>query len=135
MKKLFLLIAFASPLMLVMQSCEKINDKKDRDDKVVYQTVDAAINANETYTFTLPSANADNPFKITSQASHYQLSRIENNAALFKYIPAADYTGADQVIISNAGNGNGGCQKNNGKDETQKVITINLTIKEINIHK
>ena len=140
MKKIFLMLVLTSPFIFALQSCQKSDMKKDHEDKIVYQTVDATINANETYTYTVPENKSDDPFGITSQASHYKTSELENESTTYKYIPATDYTGSDKVVISNVeeqhdgnhSNGGGNCNGNHHhEDETELVIAINLTIKGV----
>lgn len=131
------MFVLAGAIAVTTQSCKK---EKDDQDKIVYQTVDATINANETYTYTLPENKSDDVFAITSQALHAKTSELQNEATTYKYIPATDYTGSDKIVIStveeqhdgqhNNGGGGGNCNGNNHHDEeTAMVITINLTIK------
>ena len=139
MKKSFLVLALASSIMFVLQSCRKMDFKKDHEEKIEYRTVDATINANDTYTFTMPENSSDDPFQITTQASHYKTSALESNATTYIYTPATDYKGSDKVVISaveeqHNGHHSGGGACNGGHhqdEETELVITINLTIKGV----
>ncbi len=144
MKKLIFLLA--TPIIFLTQSCQKTDFKKDREDndKVEYRTVEATINANETYTYAMPENKSDDPYQITTQASHYKTSTLENNATTYRYIPVTNYSGTDRVIISSVkdqhnnphSNGGGNCNQNNNHDgETKYVITINLTIKGVSTAK
>ncbi len=145
MKKLFFLLV--TPIIFLTQSCQKMDFKKDHKDnaKVEYRTVEATINANETYTYAMPENKSDDPFQITTQASHFKSSMLENNATSYRYIPSTNYSGTDRVVISSVeeqhdghqSNGGGNCNQNNNHhdDETEFVITINLTIKGVSTAK
>lgn len=141
-KKLFLLLA--TPILFLTLSCQKMDMQKDHEDndKVEYRTVDATINANETYTYALPENKSDDPFQITTQAMHAKTSTLENNATTYRYTPATNFTGTDKVMISaveeqhNGGHHSGGGMCNGGHhhaEETELVITINLTVNGISI--
>lgn len=142
-KKQFLVLALASSSILVVQSCKKMDGDKDHQDKIEYRTVEATINANETYTYSMPENTSDDAFEITTQASHYKTSSLENNATTYRYTPVTDYIGSDKVVISTVeeqhnghhSGGGGNCfgGQHHDKDETELVITINLTIKAVSI--
>jgi len=63
--------------------------------------ISATINANGTYQLTLDNSVSAG---ILKQASHYQVShtQLDPNSGLmiYKYVPAVDYTGTDEVVLS-----------------------------------
>ena len=136
MKKSIMLFVIACTIAITNQSCNKM----ENEDKVVYQTVDATINANEVYTYSLPESKTDNAFKIASQASHFVTSELRNQSTVYYYKPADNYIGSDKIIVSTVeekrnkhqSNGGGNCSNSQQKGKYEMVITINLTIKGVN---
>lgn len=145
-KLLFLSLGVA---FILTQSCNK--SRLEKEETVVKQTIDATINLNETYTFTLPANTSDDPFEITTQASHFRISELGTNAegaAIYQYTPEADYVGTDVVVVANVEEKHADCSNGNqgnhpkllgflhprpkhGKPHHEEVlqeITINLTI-------
>ena len=64
------MLVFAGAVAVATQSCQKMDMRKDKEHKVVYQTMEATINANETYTYTLPANKSDEAIEIKSQETH-----------------------------------------------------------------
>lgn len=106
-------------------------------------TVDAQIAANETYTYTLPGDMASQSPEIATQAGQFEKSQLASDNSTYTYVPKANYTGTDQVVISvkEAGHHGGkhrphlfkiGKPKHGCKDKAERVkqVTINLTIGE-----
>lgn len=99
MKKSIFMFAFAGLVLAIMPSCQK-----EKVNAVVTKTVDATLKVNETYTFTLPAQEGDDAYEITTQASHYTVSKVGLDATganmVYEYTPALDFVGTDQVVIT-----------------------------------
>jgi|GEM_PF-2048778 len=145
MKKAALLLALASVVVIEMQSCKKEPSPK----LPVAETHNIQLKANESYTFTLPQAREE--YRITTQGSHYTISEVGKDASgnmIYRYTPVQDYTGTDQVVLSNAkdehppqhGNcgskpsllpppkhSHGDCDKDKGD---HYIVTINFTMEK-----
>lgn len=150
MKKTIVILAAASALITGTVSCKKKDIQAERD--AITQTVDVSLNTDEAYLFTLPKNLRDDPYEITTQASHYSISELGVNSAgerIFKYTPAQGYVGTDQIIVSNdqereehkthpggplPGGPNapappkGNCQNKQGVED-HYIITFNINIK------
>lgn len=146
-KLLFLSLGVA---FMLTQSCNK--PRLEKEETVVKQTIDATINSNEMYTFTLPANTSDDPFEITTQASHFRISELGVNAdgaAIYQYTPETDYVGTDVVVVANVEEKHGDCGNGHPQgnhppllgflhphpkhpkphhEEVLQEITINLTI-------
>lgn len=145
-KLLFLSLGVA---FMLTQSCNK--SKLEKEATVVKQTIDAAINANESYTFVLPDNTSDDPFEITTQATHFSISELGKNAdgaVIYQYTPETDFVGTDVVVVANVEEEHGDCgngpkgdrpkllgflhpHPKHGKPHHEEVlqeITINLTV-------
>ncbi len=151
MKKITTIIALMSTVLFLAPSCKKCD--RDQNNQVVTQTVNATIDENTNYTFSLPASNNSSVFQITSQAANYSASQLNTAAAsgavTYVYTPSKDFVGVNQIILSNAiasSNGvsaspqNSGCnhggghQCNKGNDHDaddmpSMVITVNITVK------
>jgi hypothetical protein len=104
MKKTILLLVSASALSVGMTSCKKGEREPEQPKPAIQQSYDAKLVANQTYTFALPKNLRDDHYEILSEAQHFSLSQVTENANgdyIYTYKPAADYVGADQVILSN----------------------------------
>ena len=104
MKKTILLLVSASALSVGMTSCKKGEKEPQEPKPAIEQNFDAKLSANQTYTFALPKNLRDDHYEIISEAQHFSLSELSENAngdRIYTYKPAADYVGTDQVILSN----------------------------------
>ncbi len=146
MKKLVFAFAFAASSSLFMQSCMKCDHDMDRN-RTTQQTVNATVSENTTYSYMLPMAAKGSMPVITADAAHASASTITADAygnLEYHYTPAANYTGADVVVITThdaaqqgggcfggpgPGNcspgGHGGC---NHPGDNATITTINLTV-------
>ena len=136
MRKLFLFPAVLL-IMVIFQSCSK-QSSSDAVAPMITDVVNATIAPNGSYQ--LPIDNSGN-VSISKQASHFQVSRMELDSktgiTAYKYIPAADYRGTDEVVLSNTitykiTDRSGGCSRNNNSTGTTTSSTYYTTIK-INI--
>ena len=145
MKKLFSFLALASASMLLTQSCNKmrLRDKP----ATTTQAVNATINENASYTYTLPATTKDGLPQISTSAGHAAVSNITadaNGNYVYNYTPAANYSGSDVVVITtkteeqhgnchggpmgmggNCNHGGNGCSHD---DDNTTITTINLTV-------
>ena len=131
MKKITVAI-FTSCLIAFSFSCKK------EQDSTITKTFNVSLAMGETYTIQVAQAgDEDDVLKITKQASHASVSEIAQISGLkdviFTYTPASQYTGTDQVQISNSegehhgnGGGHGNCSGHH-HDETT-VYVYNITI-------
>ncbi len=140
MKKKYTVLAFAAVIMIAATSCEKLdfmNNDKDAEDIIEYRTIEATVNANESYTLVLPKKTSNDPFQITQEPAHSRTSLLSFTPYSYHYTPENNYIGKDQVVIStvekeqNGQHGNGGNCSSQNKSETQLVLTVNLTIKGV----
>ena len=144
MKKSIVLAALALIAIAGFQSCKK--EKEPKQPQIT--NVSITLKQNEAYTFTLPANTVKAPYKISSDASHSSVSLVSKDAsgnAVYQYTPALNYTGTDNVTVSNAppadcANGNGcshpaggqcghygHCDK--GDDDAQpNIVNITFTI-------
>ena len=99
MKNSFFMFFLAGIALFALQSCQKA----ERVAALVEKTVNATLKVNESYTFTLPSNQSDDPYQITTQASHSSISELGKNTAgdmVYNYTPALDFAGTDMVVIT-----------------------------------
>lgn len=140
MKKSGLVLTLAGVLFVALTSCNKPAQT------VVEKTITIQLNENQEYSFVLPESIQRDAYAFLQQASHYNISMIDKNASgeqFYHYLPALDYRGNDQVILSDApdpstnaqgepqcgfgmGQGNGPCGDKPQDDHHR--ITINFVI-------
>jgi hypothetical protein len=137
MRKLFLLTAILLVILVVFQSCSKQSSNATvapmRTD-----IVNATIAPNGSYQLRIE--NSGN-VAISMQASHFRVSQIEpdskSGVTVYKYIPAADYRGTDQVVLSNTKTiittGGSGCSNNHTSNTDITTSSTSYTTVKINI--
>ncbi len=102
MKKTIVLLAAASAMLTLGVSCKKKDLHVEKD--AITQTENVSLSADESYLFTLPKNLRNDPYEITTQASHYSISEVGVNSSgerIYKYTPAQGFTGTDVVVVSN----------------------------------
>ena len=135
MRKLFLFQAALLAILAGFQSCSK---EVANDMMIVQESpsdiINATIASNKMYQLTFNSGEVN----ISKQASHFKVSQVEpgaeNGLIVYKYAPAPDFIGSDEVVLSITRTGianNGGCNSNR---YSNSIITSYTTIK-INITK
>ena len=146
MKKIYFVL-FSAVALLSTQSCMKCDRDEHRAPVVTKQTVDASVNENTAYSYTLPAMPGGSTSQITVAPAHAGSSVVTTDANgnnVYQYTPATNYAGADVVVIttqSDEGHGNSSCfggpgpgncgnhGGNCGNHNTQTVITtIDLTV-------
>jgi len=132
MKKIFTYTSIFMSILLI-QSCSKQSSNEMLiSPQVNTNNINATVKSNGTYQLSLDnSASA----VITKQASHFQISEAspDNKTGLlvYKYQPAKDYIGFDEVLLSisrNVVSGTGGCN-NSGNAYHTSTATSNISIK------
>ena len=140
MKKITGILFIAVAILFAIQSCKK----EDRDAPVT-KTIAVSLKANESYSYQIPkTGDADDVMQITKQAEHSlssEVSPVANSEnTLFEYTPALDYTGNDEVQVTNVEvhNGNSGHSHHGncsgGKDHHDETTTyaFKITIRSAN---
>jgi isochorismate synthase EntC len=139
MKKLYFFPAVLVGILIGFQSCSK----QSPNDIVASPAnlINATIAANQTYLLTLDNSAS---VSVSKQASHFQVSQIEmdtkNAAMIYKYVPAINYTGTDEVVLANTkaittqSNSNG-CNSNQNSNSNNITYATSYTTVRINITK
>ncbi|MEO8088605.1 MAG: hypothetical protein ABI763_17435, partial [Bacteroidota bacterium] len=112
---------------------------KKEQDEIITKVIEVSLAPGETYTTTVAQVgDEDDILKITSQASHAQVSEIAaisgSKDMTFTYTPESQFTGMDEVQISSTegehhgnGGGHGNCSGHHHHDETT-VYVYKITI-------
>ena|SRR5687768_10533966 len=135
MKKSGLVLTLVGVLFVALTSCNK------SEQTVIAKMITVQLEPNQEYSFVLPESIQRDAYAFIQQASHFNISMIDKNASgeqFYHYLPALDYRGTDQVILSDApnqgepqcgfgmGQGNGPCGTK-PQDEHHR-ITVNFVI-------
>ena len=100
MRKLIYLPIVLFGVIILNQSCSK-QAHNEMIKAPTTKVINAKIAANGAYQLSLDNMGT---VSINNQASHFKLSQIETDgktgALIYKYNPAADYTGTDEVMLS-----------------------------------
>lgn len=99
MKKIILYFATGLTL-LVSQACKKNNTDAA---SAVNETVAVNLSANQTYKYTLPASANTESYTVKTSGVNSATSAITSdaNGSTFMYTPSQNFSGADQVVISN----------------------------------
>ncbi len=123
MKKLYLTPAILIFSLFLFQSCSK-ESKSPVIPPASPSVINATITPNQTYLFNISSAGNVN---IEKQASHFKVSKTgtdeKNGQLVYQYIPAQDYSGQDEVVLSSkvivySGGSTSGCSSSHVNDNT-----------------
>ena len=137
MRKLFY---FSAILLCILsfQSCSKESANEMVQSTPPANIINATVALNKTYQLTFNSGEVN----ISKQASHFKVSQVEpgteNGSIVYKYAPAADYIGADEVVLSitkAATTENGGCNTNGYNNGRSTSYSTSYTTIKINITK
>ena len=100
-------------------------------------SMNITIAPNQPYELNL---NSSGIVSVSKQASHYQISETsfdsKTGSIIYKYIPALNYTGSDEVILSNtkaATNSGSGCQGGHSSNSDNTSYSTSYTIIKLNI--
>ena len=94
--------------------------------------MNATVSAGKTFTFTLGNSGTAN---IIKQAAHFQVSEAsadENGSLIYRYSPAANFSGTDEVDIvytESAGGGGTGCSGSTSGNSSAPIASTHYAIK------
>ena len=137
MRKLFLFPAVFLGILVVFQSCSK-QSSNNIVAPIRTNVITATIAPNGTYQLPIDNSVI---VSISKQASHFQVSRTEldskSGLMVYKYIPAADYRGTDEVVLSNTttfkATGSGSCNNNHNNNSDNTTSSTSYTTVKLNI--
>ncbi len=138
MKKLYSILVVLPCIIFVLPSCSK-QSAKEMISPVSPNVINATIAPNQSYALNVSSSGN---VVIEKQASHYKISKTvideKTGQVSYQYVPALDYTGTDEVVLSKKLNvissGNtGGCNNNHAEvaantSYSTSYTTIRITI-------
>jgi len=133
MKKLFLPTSILISIVL-LQSCSKKSDEMLISPQITSNAsvINATIKSTGIYQLSLSNVQK---VTIAKQASHFQLSEAgydsKSGSMVYKYIPAQDFIGSDEVLLSTSNtvlSGAEGCHNNNSHTSST-VTTSNISVK------
>ncbi len=104
MKKLKVLLGILL-VCIFLSSC-------DKDDNETHKSFNVDLKVNELYEYDTKISGDEEGASISTQACHFEVSEIlressTNYSCVYKYKPALDYRGADQVEIKLSTGSNG----------------------------
>ncbi len=124
MKNIFGLLIILFGLTFYIQSC-----KKDSSSQPIYQSITQKIKANQPYQFDLGNFGDEEAASISKQATNFSVSSVDNDIntgrAIYKYLPATNFIGKDEVEIKSARGSNGTTPNNKLIYTTIKFIITN----------
>jgi len=137
MRKLILFSLFLPAVLVFFSSCKKSSDSMTPFNPD--QTVSVKIIPNHSYQLDLSNAGA---VSISRQAIHFLVSEAimsnENGTLVYKYTPAIDFTGNDEVVLlatktatSSSADYSGGCPGSNTNSTTStttKYISLKIVV-------
>jgi hypothetical protein len=136
MRKLFLFPAVLMGILVVFQSCSK-QSSNNTVAPMRTNIINATIAPNGSYQLSVDNSGT---VSISKQASHFQVSQIEPDSKsgliVYKYIPAVDYRGIDEVVLSNTKTfitGSSGCPGNHTSNSDNTTSSTSYTTVKINI--
>lgn len=137
MRKLLLFPAVLLGNLIVFQSCSK-QSVTEAVAPMTTNVINATIALNGSYQ--LPINNSGS-VTISRQASHFQLSQTEADSksgfTVYKYIPAQDYAGTDEVVLSNTktiiASAGSGCSNNHTSNSDNTTTSTSYITVKINI--
>ena len=122
MKNIFGLLTILFGLMFLIQSC-----KKDSTPKPMTQTIIQTLRANQSYQFDLGNFGDEEGASISKQATNFSTSSVDREIytgkVIYKYVPATNFVGTDEVEIKSA-RGSDGASLNNKLVHTTIKFTI-----------
>ena len=111
-------------LIAVTQSC-----KKESNVDPLNQTINQTIGINQAYQFDLGNFGDEEGASIYKQATNFSISTVEREIntgkVLYKYVPAPNFVGIDEVKIKSARGTDGASPNNNIIYTTIKLTVTN----------
>ena len=114
MKKAVLILAITFCLTSLPQSC-----KKDSTIEANTKTIDVTLKVNQSYQYDLGGFGIEEGAGIATQASHFRISTTYRDSSgttpniFYKYIPATNFVGTDEVTLKSEKGSNGASVKTN----------------------
>lgn len=135
MKKIYAIsAAFFICIMLLSCSKQSINNEVSPD---LTNIINATIAPNQSYHFTITEPGE---VSIVKQAKHYKISETaleaERGQMIYNYTPAKDYTGTEEIILTNkkaVAVVFGGCNGNHNNNQANTSYSTVYTMLRINI--
>ncbi len=134
MKRLY--FVFACCLFIFSESCSK-ESTNSTVEIPPSNSMNVTIAPNQSYELNL---NSSGVVSVSKQASHYQISETsfdsKTGSIIYKYVPAVDYIGSDEVILSNtkaATNSGSACHGSHGSNNDNTTYSTSYTIIKLNI--
>lgn len=122
MRAIFTLPIILLSILFICPSCSKDSQEEMVLTAPTPQTINATVASNATYELNLDKYGT---VKIYKQASHFFYSNtgIDSKSGLmvYKYVPAVDYTGDDEVVLSSTktyATSNNQCNNNSDGNST-----------------
>ena len=116
------LYASTLSLLIVLHSCKKEDTNPDTG-----TIVSVTIKANQSYSYNLGSFGDEEGASINRHPMHYQVSSLERTLIwgqiYYRYQPALNYTGTDEVVIRSERGSNGA-----SPNDSITITTIRFTI-------
>jgi hypothetical protein len=138
MKKLLYLSATLFCILTIFQSCSKESANEMIASTPPVNIVNATVSLNKTYQLTFNSGEVN----ISKQASHFTISQVErgseNASIIYKYVPAPDFVGVDEVVLSikkAITNRSGGCNDNRNSNNDNMSYSTSYTTVKLNVTK
>lgn len=123
MKKINLILVISIGFLFIIQSC-----KKDDANKPTSQTITKNLTINETFQYDLGGFGDEEGASISKQANNYSVSFVDRNIntdkVIYKYTPALNFVGIDEVEIKSS-RGSDGASPNNKINYTIIKFIIN----------
>lgn len=136
MKKVYAIPATLFFICLLVSSCSKqsINDQVSPN---VTNIINATIAPNQSYHFTISEPGE---VSIVKQAKHYKISetvfQTDGRQMIYSYTPAQDYTGSEEIILTNkkaVAVVYGGCNGNHDNNQANTSYTTAYMMIRINV--
>lgn len=128
MKNVFCRLTLLAGIVIIISSCKKDSHSPVPDCTLpVANKINVKITANETYLFDLGNFGDEEGASISRQATNFSESTLEREIntgkVVYKYTPATNFVGTDEVEIKSARGSNGASPNDN-----ITYITIKFTI-------
>ena len=122
MKKAFWALIILFTMTFLIESC-----KKDPATQPMTQSITQTLRANQSYQFDLGNFGDEEGASISKQATNFSTSSVEREIntgkVIYKYVPATNFVGTDEVEIKSA-RGSDGASPNNKLVYTTIKFTI-----------
>ena len=111
MKKTFWALTILFGITFLIKSC-----KKNSTTEPISQTISKTLRANQSYQFDLGNFGDEEGASISKQATNFSISSVDREIntgkVIYKYVPATNFVGTDEVEIKSV-KGSDGASTNN----------------------